>query len=571
VASETAAVPTRLYWAGLALVLIGGLGLRLWGIDHGLPTVYNPDERHHYVPIAVNFFARDNFDPGYFVNPPGLTYLLYIVYTLWYGPGDDVVQAFGTGSSEVWIVARVTVALVGVVAAWLTYVSGARLFSRGVGLLAALLIALAFLPVFQSHFALNDVPAMAAVALGLVGTAGVLRRGHLVDYAVAGTGIGLACATKYTAGIILLPLLVAGASRARGQTRQVLAGLATAAATALVSFVVANPYSVFDPSSFLDDIGLLGVPGQGSRKLGQSEENGILYYLWVFTWGLGWVPSIAALGGAVRLFFVDRLLFAVLVPATVLFVLFMGLHERFFGRWLLSIFPIVALLAAYGTAELLRVVSARAPRAAAPAAILATVALVVQSLVHTVHTDLVLTREDTRAIAREWRAKNIPAGTRMVVEPMGVVEWGNSPWQGGGSPWQIFRPRATLIRLGILEPDAPRGTLEGDDYTLGLDPRLIESYESGGFCFVQVGSSHRGRAFATPELIPKALAYYRELERVGSVVFHVSPYDEGEEALPLNFDTSTNYYPLSFHRPGPEITIYELMGGSCGRAEGRAR
>ena len=563
--SETAAAPTRLYWAGLALVLMGGLGLRLWGIDHGLPWVYHPDERHHYVPIAVNFFARDNFDPGYFVNPPGLTYLLSIVYALWYGPGDDVVQAFAAGSSHVWIVARVTVAVVGVVAAWLTYLSGARLFSRAVGLLAALLIAFAFLPVFQSHFALNDVPAMAAVALGLLGTAGVLRRGRLLDYALAGTGIGLACATKYTAGIILLPLLVAAASRARGQARQVLAGLATGAAAMLVSFFVANPYSVLDPGSFLDDIGLLGVAGQGSRKLGQSEENGILYYLWVFTWGLGWVPSIAALGGAVRLFFVDRLLFAVLLPATVLFVLFMGLQDRFFGRWLLPVFPIVALLAAFGTAELLRVVSARAPRLAAPAAALAAIALVAQSLVHTVHTDLVLTRQDTRAIARQWRSQNIPAGTRIVVEPMGVVEWGNSPWQGGKSPWQIFRPRATLIRLGVLEPDARAATFQGDDYTLGLDPRLVTSYARQGFCFVQVGTSHRGRAFATPELIPKALAYYRELERVGRVVFHVSPYDEGKEALPFNFDTSTNYYPLTFHRPGPEITIYELTGGACRR------
>lgn len=547
-------------WAGLAVVLAGGLGLRLWGIDHGLPMVYNPDEGRHFVSVAVDFFARGDLNPGYFVNPPALTYLLFIVYTLWYGPGDAVVQAFQAGSGEVWIVGRATVAVVGVLAAWLTYLAGARLFSRGVGLLAALLLAVGFLPVFQSHFALNDVPAMTAFALGLVGTAGVLRRGFLVDYAVGGTGVGLACATKYTAGIILLPLLVAAASRTRADPRRVLGGLAVAAAATLASFLVANPYSVLDSETFLDDIGFLNLPTQGPPKLGQSEENGIVYYLWVLTWGLGWAPSIAAAGGALRLFLVDRWLFAVLVPATVLFVLFMGLQERFFGRWLLPVFPIVALLAAHGTAELLRAFVPRRPTIAMPAAAIAALVLVAQSIVHAVHTDLVLAREDTRAIARKWLADNIPEGTRMVVEPVGVVERVNPPWQ-------IFHPRKTLIRLGILEPHAPPGTLGGESYTLGLDPRLIGVYVRQGFCLVLVGTVQRGRVLATPEEAPKAIEYYRDLERVGRVVYHLSPYDDGDKPLPFNFDTSTNYYPLSFHRPGPEITLYELTGGSCDRSD----
>src|SRR3712207_8516755 len=38
----------------------------------------------------------------------------------------------------------------------------------------------------------------------LLGVAGVLRRGAPLDHVLAGVGLGLACATKYTAGVVLL-------------------------------------------------------------------------------------------------------------------------------------------------------------------------------------------------------------------------------------------------------------------------------------------------------------------------------------------------------------------------------
>ena len=46
-----------------------------------------------------------------------------------------------------------------------TYLAGARLFHRTVGLLGAAIFGLAFLPVFYSHLALNDVPTLAPVSL----------------------------------------------------------------------------------------------------------------------------------------------------------------------------------------------------------------------------------------------------------------------------------------------------------------------------------------------------------------------------------------------------------------------
>src|SRR6185503_9532285 len=53
----------------LPAILIGALGLRLWGIHHGLPYAFNVDEGAHFVPRAIGMFGH-SLNPQYFVNPP---------------------------------------------------------------------------------------------------------------------------------------------------------------------------------------------------------------------------------------------------------------------------------------------------------------------------------------------------------------------------------------------------------------------------------------------------------------------------------------------------------------------
>ncbi len=207
-----AQLPRRWAWPALALILAGGLGLRLWGVQQGLPYAYNADEADHFVPRAVAIFGHD-LNPHYFANPPGFTYVLHYLFALAYGGTSGVRHAFAYHPTEVYTLSRVAVAVLGVLALWLLYATGARLFGRAAGLLAAAIEAVAFLPVFYSHLALNDVPTLAPLTLSLLGSAGVLCKGRKRDYALAGIGLGLACATKYTAGIALVPLIAATAAR----------------------------------------------------------------------------------------------------------------------------------------------------------------------------------------------------------------------------------------------------------------------------------------------------------------------------------------------------------------------
>src|SRR2546430_731671 len=140
--------------------------------------------------------------------------------------------------------------------------------------------ALALLPIFYSHLALNDVPTLAPVALSLYGTSGVMRRGRLRDYAIAGLGVGLAAATKYTGGITLLCLGAAFVSDSMGGAFWVASRrFALALALALIAFVLANPYSLLDPASFLNGVGEQAslAAGQDPVKLGTRPGSGTGY------------------------------------------------------------------------------------------------------------------------------------------------------------------------------------------------------------------------------------------------------------------------------------------------------
>jgi hypothetical protein len=570
--------PGRLSGWTVALValLAVALGLRLWGLKQGLPYVYNVDENANFVPSAIAFFSGD-YDPHYFINPPAFSYLLHVVFAIWYGGGwpfgarAEVSEAYAIDPTSVFVLARVTVSLLGVAAVALLYATGARLYDRRVGLIAGAILATAFLPVFYSHLALNDVPALFPLTLSLYGSAGILVHGRLRDYAIAGAGLGLAVATKYTAGVVVLPLFAAALWELRSSSsrRRALTGVTLAAAITLIAFVAANPHALLSFSEFWADVKKQERSAGDLGKLGQTHGSGVEYYLWVLTWGLGWVPAIFATLAIPLAIRQDARRASLLVPWPLLFLLYMGLQDRYFGRWLLPALPALALLAAFGAVtavDHLRV----SPRARAALLGALSIALVGQGLVYSIHLDRVLSRDDTRNLARAWLVRNVSPGSKIVVEPIVPEAWTTDPgrpkpFTPSGRRWNKFlTTRTTLDEQGHRRRGGVGRTIAIEDYERITRPELVGAYARGGYCWVVIGSTQYGRAFVAPRQVPRAIAYYRTLAREGDLVHRVAPYRRGEEPVRFNFDWSFDYYPMAYERPGPTVLVYRLHAGRCG-------
>ncbi len=555
----SAARGARWLWpTALVGLFVAAFVLRLVGLKTGRPYVYNADENSHFVPRAIGMFGH-SLNPDYFINPPAFTYAIHAVFAVRWGTDPaSVGGAFAADPTAAFALARGASAFLGALAVPLTAIAGARLFEdRRVGVVAGALLAVAFLPVHYSHFALNDAPTLAPLALCLIGVAGIYRTGRTREYVLAGVALGVAIATKYTAGIVLVAVIAAAFASPVAHAR--VRNLAFALALMCAGFVAANPYALLDRHTFWDGIQKqTETAGEEGGKLGLANSTGWTYYLGTFTWGFGWLPSLLALGGMAGLIARHRRLAVVLAPAPVLLFLYLGEQSRFFARWMLPIYPILAILAAWAIVALVSRFRFRVLLPVAAALALA------QGLVFSVHNDLVLAQDDTRQIARDWMVQNIPGATKIVVEPIAPDQWAADvgrplfEYTDNGNRWVKFPTSRSCFFNGKDRFRPPCPTVKLEDYERTTRPNRIDVYEQRGYCWVVTGSNQSGRAYADPDVVPDALRYYDELRRRGDVVFRVSPYGRDSQRVPFSFDYSFNYYPLTYERPGPEIVVYRL-------------
>jgi Dolichyl-phosphate-mannose-protein mannosyltransferase len=539
--------------AVLGLMLLAGLVLRVVNNDHGLPYIYYVDEGSHFTKRAVEVFRDAN--PGYFQNPSAYTYLLHVLYRVLavpIGGGQEVINGYRANSEWVYEASRglaAVLCLVGVVA---VYFAGRQLWNRRTGLVAAAVLCFAFLPVAFSRIAVTDVGTLAPVALALLFSVRMLEQGGLRWCAAAGVAAGLAIAFKYTAGLILLVPALALAlplwrRRDRVALRAAALGAVVAGAGTVLAFLAFNPYFLLDLDTAVHQLRGQAELAGNQDKFGQENDSGPLYYLDSLTWGLGWLAAFAAAAGAVLLARHDRARLALLLVFPVALFLYLSVQSRFFGRWLLPVYPALALLAGYAVVRGIDAVRTRAPRLEWPAITAVMVLLLWQPLAADARSMAVLGKRDTRAIARQWLVDNEPRELRIVIEPA-VPERYYWPIRDGRPK---KRERAQFVNEVVR--DIRETHVE---YGRTLRPAALDRYRSRGYCMVMTMGLIRGRAEAAGD--ESALAYYERLDRESDVVFAVSPFRADEEPAGFSFDLSYSYYSPAYERPGPEIRIHRL-------------
>jgi hypothetical protein len=512
-------------------------------------------------------------------------------------PFGNVTDQFDKNPSEIWIAARTLAALLCLGGVAATYWAARRLWGVREGLVAAAVLAFAFLPVAYSRVAVTDVGALIGVALSMGFAVRAYEEGRVRHFALAGAAAGLAVSFKYTAGLALLPVAIAALPQLRQNTARALGGVGLGILLAAVVFVALNPYLFGSFDDWWSDLRDQAEVAADQPKPGQ-ESGGVSYYLDSLTWGLGWAAAFAALAGALIELRRDLVRGLMLIAVPVALFVYLSVQSRYFGRWLLPAYPALAMLAAVaigqaagalegGAARRRQRRAGRGPARAHPgwagAAMLAalTALVLVQPFAADVRSAQVLGRDDTRQQARDWIEARYPPELRASVEPTVPGRWFRSNPEGDPPSWL----RRCEQRDGWTEPGwsyvgedgericaqykpglvaRPDGGIRASAYQAVLDPEVIDDYRLYGYCLVMTADVVRDRALQSGGA--GARGYYARLEREGRVVRTFSPYDEGADPVPFNFDLSFNYYPPEYERPGPTITVYRL--DDCEQATG---
>ncbi len=567
----------------LVLILVAGFALRLWNIDYGLPFVYSIDEGSHFTSRAVEMFWQD-LDPGYYQNPSAYTYIVYAVLRVMYGPlgflfdlpFGNVTEQFDKDPTQIWIAARTLAAALCMAGVAAVYWAARRLWGVREGLVAAAVLAFAFLPVAYSRVAVTDVGALVGVSLSLGLAVLAYERGRVRDFALAGAAAGLAVAFKYTAGLALVPLAIAALAHLRADGVRAAGGLALAGALAALVFVVLNPYLFGSLDAWWSDLRDQAEVAADQPKPGQ-ESGGVSYYLDSLTWGLGWAAAFAALCGAALELRRDLVRGLMLLAVPVALFLYLSAQSRYFGRWLLPAYPALAMLGAVAigqASDLLADRWRRRPAWTAPAvAAVLTAAVLAQPLAADIRSAQVLGRDDTRQQARDWiEAQRMP-GLRVSVEPAVPGRWFRSNPEGDPPSWLSrcaqrpgwtepgwsYVPRGGTRVCAQYKPGLvarPDGGVRASAYHAVLGPEVIEDYRLYGYCLVLTVDVVRDRALQTGDR--DARAYYARLDRESRVVRTFSPYDAGADPVPFSFDLSYNLYPPEYDRPGPTVRVHRL-------------
>jgi len=224
---------------------------RLSGLSWGLPDgrhyfSYHPDELPLLLPAIT--ISQGDWNPHFFNYGTLYIYLVGIPAVI-FGIVPDSVP-FPQGLAPLYLTGRILAALLGTATVPLLYLA-LRREGRSLALGSALLLTICPLHVINSHYATVDVPATFFLVVAFLFALRGAERATLKNATLTGLFVGLAAATKYNAGLFLLPALLApvlvGQERVScpGPRKRKLGGPSWwlgLPAGALVAFLVCNPW-----------------------------------------------------------------------------------------------------------------------------------------------------------------------------------------------------------------------------------------------------------------------------------------------------------------------------------------
>lgn len=449
----------------LGLILVAAFLVRLPGLAGGLPDInrYFWDSDEGALAHIIMGFGTGDLNPHAFSQPTLFLYVVFVLYGLFYlagrvfgafGGPQDFAYAYFVDPTPFYLIGRSVSLVAGLLTIWLTAKLGTRLFGRRVGLTAAALLTIAELHVQMSQVMKTDAASVLFVVAALWFAVDVVERSTWRAACLAGTCAGLAAATRYPSGIVMLAVIgahvLAAARRGRPVWHALLEKKFWVSTIAIpAAFLAASPFTVIDWSTFREQLGLLN---QQLAVAGDTFGVGYRPNYWRLHWvqlaepgALG--PTLTMLGAAGLLVSVARHRWQDLLLLPLPLVLYWFYSDnRLFTRtlvpapYLLPAIPVMLVLGARAIVEALDWAGRK--RAYAAAAIVLALAPYAGA---TLMASVALAQPSTTVVARGWIEAHVPRGSRILMD--------------AGRVPQLTFTDAALLRLRTMRPVPQDGRL----------------------------------------------------------------------------------------------------------------
>ncbi len=464
-----------LYTLALALILTVAAWLRFTGLDWAEGQQLHPDER--FLIQVVSAMQPVSGIAEYFdtatspLNPNNVGFTFFV-----YGNLPVTMVRYAVDwldmQSNVRLVGQAFSGLMDLGVILLVYLTATRLFDRRVGLLAAAFSAFSVMQVQQSHFwtvdnFVNFFTVLTVYFAVRIATEPAEKPFNVWDFVWFGVALGCAMASKVSVGLVCLTLPLAvlvrlsalPAEKLEEQLGKGVLWVVLAAAVSVVSFRIFQPYAFIGLGlnpSWVETMRQLAAQVNGDadwppsmqwarRPLWFGFEN-------IVRWGLGWPLAITTWAGFLwagwRALKGEWLKpFFVVWSWGLIYFVWQSTAFNPTMRYFLPLYPVLAIIGAWGVFELWRVgnVPARSKalwkRWLRPAAVALGVLGVVGGLLWSLAFVQIYIQPNSRVAASRWIYENVPGPMTLTLQgEQGSVS------QQLSLPYNVrIRPEASLL------------------------------------------------------------------------------------------------------------------------------
>ena len=344
------------------LIFLLAFLIRVWGITFGTPGYNLGCDEFRVMNSVVKIAVTKNPDP-IFLNYPSFWFYMQVLWLslCWlfgrvagiFGSYNEFFMSFYVDTTNFLVCARLLVALLGALTVVFVYKAVRNVLNRNMAFFGAVVASFAFTHVRFSHWAITDVPATFFITLTIYFSTMMLKQKSGKNWhLLAGLASGLAAATKYNGGLVLLVPIAALWTLSEGKGINRIKNLwkdkrfRWLIRIAFMSFLIATPYVVLTPVRFLKNFGY-EVYHMRTGHLGfENLPPGWIYHgLVSIPQAVGVIAIVLAVFGLVA---VVRRREWYLAVFPVVYFFMIGSWKVLFQRYTVPIYPSLAILSAYG-------------------------------------------------------------------------------------------------------------------------------------------------------------------------------------------------------------------------------